>query len=99
MKNPDKWASTFPRLYELYCEDPSNPNNHFIHPNLQLVLQDDPPDPYYIEFESILEELDSVAWQEWKGRAAPSLSVENRFGFPAPHVDAFNEARAYVFLK
>ena len=99
MKNPDKWASTFPHLYELYCEDPSNPTNYFNCPNLQSDLQEDPPDPYLTDLESILEELDLAAWQEWKGRAACSLSVEKRFGFPVPLFDCLNEARAYVFLK
>jgi hypothetical protein len=98
MNNPDKWASTLPRLYELYCEDSSNPNNYFNHANVQLALRD-PSDQYLAELESILGELDSVAWQEWKRRAALVLSRKLKFGFPLPLFDSFNEARAYVFLK
>ena len=93
------WADIFPRLHELYCEDPTILDNYFNHPNIESTLQSDPPDPDFIELESILEELDALAWQEWKGRAIHSLSVEKRNGFPLPLFDAFNEARAYVFLK
>jgi hypothetical protein len=99
MINPNTWARTFPRLHELYCEDPTNLDNYFNHPNIELALQSDPPDPDFIQLESILEELDTLAWQEWKCRAADSLSTEKRYGFPLPLFDAFNEARAYVFLK
>jgi len=93
------WATTFPRLFELYSTDPTNPNNYFNHPNCQSTLIRDPPDPYLIELESILAELDPAAWQEWKGRAALTLSMEDRYGYPLPLFDSFNEARAYVFLK
>jgi len=98
MNNPDKWASTCPRLYELYCEDSSNPNNYFNHANVQLALRV-PSDQYLAELESILGELDPVAWQEWKRRAVLVLSPKPKFGFPVPLFDSFNEARAYVFLK
>jgi hypothetical protein len=98
MNNSDKWASTFPRLYELYCEDSSNPNNYFNHANVQLALQV-PSDQYLAELESMLGELDPVAWQEWRRRAARVLSPKPKFGFPVPLFDSFNEARAYVFLK
>ena len=99
VKNPDKWASTFPRLYELYCVDPSNPTNYFNSTNCQSHLREYPPDPSLTELESIVDELDPAAWQAWKGRAVGSLSVGKRFGFPLPLFDCFNEARAYVFLK
>lgn len=99
MRRLDLWETTFPRLFELYGTDPSHPNNYFNQPNCQTILQRNPPDPYLTELEFILEELDPAAWQEWKGRAAISLSLEDRFGYPVPLFDCFNEARAYVFLK
>jgi len=99
MTHLNKWAITFPRLYELYCEDPANSDNHFNHPNVQQALQRIPPDQYLTELDSILGELDPVAWQEWKGRAAETLSVKNRSGYPFPLFESFIEARAYVFLK
>ncbi len=98
MNNPDKWASTCPRLYELYCEDSSNPHNYFNQANVQLALRV-PSDQYLTELESILGELDPVAWQEWKRRAAHVLSPKPQFGLPVPLFDSFTEARAYVFLK
>lgn len=98
MSNQDKWASAFPRLYELYREDSSNPYNYFNHANVQLALRD-PSDRYLVELESILGELDLAAWQEWKRRAAFVLSLNPQLGFPVPLYDSFSEARAYVFLK
>jgi hypothetical protein len=95
----DVWASTFPRLYELYCEDPSNPANYFNHPNVQETLKRIPLDHYLIELESILSQLAPAAWQEWKGRATETISTKNKFGHPSPLFENFVEARAYVFLK
>lgn len=99
MEGQDKWADTFPRLYELYCNDPSNPANYFNSANTQSALKEDPPDQFLTELESILEELDPEAWQQWKERAAIYLSEEVEFGHPLQLFDAFNEARAYVYLK
>lgn len=99
MSRLEAWATTFPRLFELYGTDPSNPNNYFNDPNCQAALRSDPPDRYLTELELILEKLDPAAWQEWKGRATSSHSLEDRYGYPLPLFDYFNEARAYVFLK
>jgi hypothetical protein len=55
MNNPDTWASTCPRLYELYCEDSSNPHNYFNQANVQLALRV-PSDQYLADLESILTE-------------------------------------------
>jgi hypothetical protein len=93
------WETTFPRLFKLYGTDRSHPNNYFNQPNCPTILQRDPSDPYLTELEFILEELDPAAWQEWRGRAAVSLSLEDRFGYPVPLFDCANEAWAHVFLK
>jgi len=97
MRKPS-WAETLPRLYDLYSRsDPNNPKNYFEAKNIKkalanLALRLD-------DIESDLQEMDEVAWKEFKSKTIPYVTATDKWGWNTQLFDRFNEAKGYVFLK
>lgn len=92
------WAETFPRLFDLYSgSDPNNPKNYFEAKNIKkalanLALRLD-------DIESDLQEMDEVAWKEFKSKTIPYVTATDEWGWNTQLFDRFNEANGYVRLK
>ena len=94
------WAKTFPRLYELYSASAQGgPYNYFEHPNMKKVLLDDPPDSQLLEVEKDLEQMNQVAWKEFKSKTVGYVVVQDKWGWPRQLFDLLNEAKGYCYLS
>src|SRR2546422_5970470 len=92
------WAMSLPRLYDLYCaSNRGSPGNYFEHPNVKQALLDGSPG--LPEIERDLQEMDAVAWKEFKAKTAAYVTKTDKWGWPTQLFDRFNEAKGYGYLK
>ena len=92
------WARHFPRLDDLYSiSTHRDSHNYFEHPNVRAALERQ--DSYLVQLESVLEQMDTLSWNEFKSRTAPYVAAQDKWGWFSQLFDRFHEARAYAFLK
>ena len=92
------WAKSFPRLYDLYCaSDRSSPKNYLEQPAVKKALID--RSPGHPEIESELQQLYDVAWAEFKAKTKDYVARQDKWGWPTPLFDRFNEVKGYIYLK
>jgi hypothetical protein len=98
-RNDEQWSQAFPRLYELYRLDPSNPKNYFNNQSLKPILLKVPPEKSLLDLEQDLQRLDLKAWTDLSLKCKKYLSAKDKYGWPTQFFDSLNESKGYGFLK
>jgi len=93
-----EWAEDFPRLYELYSEsDHAKGNNYF--DDFDKIISYPHSRSKYKILESELEQIDDAAWQAFKKRALPYVTVRDTDRQWQQLFDAFDEVKGCLWLK
>ena len=92
------WSKAFPKLYELYCDsDQVNSENYFkeFGDALKMPLARS----YYDQLEKELEQLDDIAWQEFKQKVLKYVTINDSHRGYNQLFECFNEVKGYLYLR
>jgi hypothetical protein len=99
MVSPPSWSHTFPRLYELFLASSLKESSNWFHHRSTKNAIEDPPDPFLIELEKDLQELDAVTWKDFIAKTKPKLLAIDNWGWWTSLFECFNELKGYLYLK